>query len=178
MPETVRRPPKDGGDYDDQHPDDAELAEQIGVGPFADRAGNFLHARRPLRGAFDLADEHEGIAQAGQGDDDVRDQRDLLGQRVFCSVLSSGSSNSGGLPCSSAAAFAAGVVGAGELAIRSLPAGGGQKSIAKMINKGVGSFFMVLFQNLRGLLDRPLNAATRRPRSFSQLPMERGKLPV
>ena len=61
-------------DDDDQHADHAELAVQIGVGPFADGPGDLLHPRCSLRSASDLPDEHQSVSQPGQGDDHIGDQ--------------------------------------------------------------------------------------------------------
>ena len=65
-------------DQHDQDADDAELAVEIGVGPFADGPGDFLHPRRALRGLLHLLDQHQGVGQAGQRDKHVQDQQDFL----------------------------------------------------------------------------------------------------
>ena len=67
----------------DQHADHAELPIEIGVGPLADGLGDLLHARRAFRGAADLSDEHQGIGQAGQRDDNIQTERDFLVRGVL-----------------------------------------------------------------------------------------------
>ena len=69
---------KQAGDDQDEHAYHAELPVQIGVGPFANRGGNFLHLLGALRGTLDLPHQHQGVSQARQSHEDVGDQGNLL----------------------------------------------------------------------------------------------------
>ena len=78
-PDALAAKYRSDGDQEDQHADDAELAVEIGVGPFADRPAAisciFFGA---LGGLHDLPDQHQGVGQAAQGDDDVEAEEELF----------------------------------------------------------------------------------------------------